>query len=149
MFRLRITVRKAVATMAVTVAALSVVPAASAASISGTWGNDYLTGTWAADTITGGFGNDIVHGYNGNDTIYGGFGSDILFGDNDNDTIYGGPGQDRLNGGYGDDILFTGTDAYNVWDQVVCGPGYDVAYVRTGDYIPWNHGCEWIRWNVW
>lgn len=80
----------------------------------GSYGNDVLRGTSAAETIDGVDGNDTIEGRDGNDilsgglgidTLLGGGGSDQLKGDAGNDTLDGGIGEDRLEGGTGDDII--------------------------------------------
>ena len=47
-------------------------------NITGTAGNDTITGTTAADEIYGGDGNDTITGGSGNDVIYGGKGTDTV-----------------------------------------------------------------------
>jgi Ca2+-binding RTX toxin-like protein len=47
-------------------------------NITGTAGNDTITGTTAADEIYGGDGNDTITGGLGNDVIYGGKGTDTV-----------------------------------------------------------------------
>ncbi|MEY2513436.1 MAG: hypothetical protein QOJ89_794, partial [bacterium] len=69
------------------------------------------------------------------------WGDDTLSGGIGNDTLYGSPGNDTLNGGYGNDTLSGGYDA--VVDILICGPGWDVAWVRPGDR---TSGCEAIYW---
>jgi Ca2+-binding RTX toxin-like protein len=61
-----------------------------------TEGNDFLTGTNAANTINGLGGNDVIKGLGGNDVLSGGAG---------NDTLRGGLGADRLTGGSGADTF--------------------------------------------
>jgi Ca2+-binding RTX toxin-like protein len=57
-----------------------------AGTITGTSGNDTLTGlqAWA----------NVIHGAAGNDTITGGTQNDVLFGDSGNDSLNGGAGND-------------------------------------------------------
>ncbi|WP_323798270.1 DUF4347 domain-containing protein [Nisaea sp.] len=101
--------------------------------ISGSSGNDTLTGTAASDTIRGNDGNDVISGLTGDDdiatddgndliyggdgndtissldgtdTIYGGSGNDLLASRSDNDLIYGGDGNDTLTGNAGNDTLY-------------------------------------------
>jgi len=92
-------------------------------SLSGTAGNDYLTGHFGDDTLQGGAGNDEIRGRQGDDTLsggdgddmleggagqddlFGGVGDDDLFGLLDNDMLYGGVGNDRLFGGLGADVM--------------------------------------------
>ena len=73
--------------------------AASACSLSGTPGDDVLTGTRRADRICGLGGNDTIRGLRGNDVLLGGAGRDRLTGGAGRDVLSGGSGPDRLNGG--------------------------------------------------
>jgi hypothetical protein len=90
----------ALAASAVGLAASS--PAASAqepvpagCTITGTAGNDILTGgKRTADVICGLGGNDTITALGGNDTLIGGSGNDQLLGGQGNDTLDGGPGID-------------------------------------------------------
>ena len=92
------------------------------ATISGTSGNDVITGTTTvkgqamttneADTVNGGAGNDTISGLGGNDTLNGGIGNDKLYGGDGNDTLIGGAGTDTVMGGAGNDtVVVSGTDA--------------------------------------
>jgi len=63
-----------------------------------------LTGTNGNDTISGGGGADIVDGGRGNDTLSGGGASDHLIGGAGSDTLTGGSGNDLLTGGGGADV---------------------------------------------
>jgi acetyl esterase/lipase len=80
-------------------------------TISGTAGNDTISGTSGPDVIDAGAGNDIIHGLGGNDRICGGDGNDILGGGAGKDKLIGGPGADRLAGGKGKDKLIGGPGA--------------------------------------
>lgn len=63
-------------------------------------GDDFITGTSAANLLSGGDGNDSLNGGGGNDTLLGGAG---------NDTLQGGDGSDYLDGGDGlDTAVFAG-----------------------------------------
>ena len=64
-----------------------------------------ITGTSGDDTISGGNGVDIIYGGGGNDIISGGNGVDSLFGEDGNDQLTGDNGADNLTGGAGDDLL--------------------------------------------
>ncbi|MGQ7793183.1 M10 family metallopeptidase C-terminal domain-containing protein [Faunimonas sp. B44] len=85
-----------------------------------------VVGTQGNDTITGSSGDNVLSGHTGNDTIYGGIGNDTLNGGDGNDLLYGGFGTDTVNGGAGDDVIYVldgefgddvdggaGTDTYN------------------------------------
>ncbi|NJM83692.1 MAG: hypothetical protein HC844_15610 [Tabrizicola sp.] len=65
-------------------------------AITGTAGNDELTGTAASD---------VIRGLGGDDRIFGGDGFDILQGDAGNDQIFGGSSFDFIQGGEGNDLL--------------------------------------------
>lgn len=98
---------------------------ATAATINGTPGRDFLIGTPVSDTIDGKAGNDIIDGKEGADTILGDLGNDWIQGGNGADTITGGPGQDIIDGGTdaSDDTIHLGND--NEFDIVGCGAGDD------------------------
>jgi subtilisin family serine protease len=82
--------------------------------ITGTSGNDSLSGTPIPDDISGLAGNDVLRGQQdddilrgggGNDSLYGGADEDDLLGNAGNDLMYGGKGNDTLRGGAGADVL--------------------------------------------
>ncbi|WP_079206297.1 Ig-like domain-containing protein [Microcystis aeruginosa FBCC-A68] len=81
---------------------------AGADSITGSTGNDNLSGLDGADTINGGDGNDIISGGNGYDIIRGGTGNDTISGIGGFDLIYGGSGNDSLTGNNGNDTIVGG-----------------------------------------
>ncbi len=66
--------------------------------MTGTSGNDNLTGFGNANSLFGLGGNDQLVGYGGNDRLDGGVGDDLLVGGDGNDTyLFGrGGGQDRV-----------------------------------------------------
>jgi Ca2+-binding RTX toxin-like protein len=94
---------------------------AFAKDITGTAGDDLLSGTPEPDRIMVLEGHDDVQGRGGDDIIDGGPGDDELFGGLGNDIADGGPGDDYLDGRQGDDTL-TG------------GPGRDVFAYYARDY---------------
>lgn len=61
-------------------------------------------------TLTGSAGNDTITGSSTPEQILGLAGDDVLFGRGGNDTIDGGLGYDELWGGAGDDLLIGGDD---------------------------------------
>lgn len=69
-----------------------------AATITGTDGDDVLTGTGGPDVIAAGDGDDTVRGLGGADLICGGDGDDTLLGGL-RAGVYGGFGDDTLTGG--------------------------------------------------
>ena len=77
-------------------------------TLSGTNGNDTLTGTTSEDVLQGGNGNDTLAGNDKTDALYGGNGDDILSGDAGIDYLYGDSGNDKLDGGADNDVLFGG-----------------------------------------
>jgi polysaccharidase protein len=102
------------------------------ATISGTAGNDKLTGK---DNV-----NDVIGGKGGHDTLSGLSGDDILYGDAGNDMLYGGAGNDTLEGGAGSDQLFgdAGNDRLNGGagnDTLRGGAGNDVFVFTKGSGV--------------
>jgi Ca2+-binding RTX toxin-like protein len=95
--------------------------AAVARDITGTAGDDLISGTPEPDRIMALEGHDDVQGRGGDDVIDGGPGDDELFGGLGNDIADGGPGDDYLDGRQGDDTL-TG------------GPGRDMFAYYARDY---------------
>ena len=83
------------------------------------------TARWATTTSTGGDGRDRI------------------FGGRDNDYIVGDRGEDQLNGGFGDDVIVAGDDKKA--DEVVCGPGEDIAYLSGPDKSSLANDCEQIE----
>lgn len=119
----------------------------STATVSGTSGNDVMTGYGQDDTLNGNAGNDNIRGNGGNDTLngnagndalYGGLGNDTLNGGADNDSLYGGAGDDTINGGAGDDGIH-GQNGDDILDggigagSVHGGFGNDSITVRGGN----------------
>ena len=88
---------------------------ASANTLNGDNGNDWLYGRGGADTISGGQGGDRLDGGNDNDTLTGNAGDDKLFGRAGLDSLDGGGGNDTLTGDAGADKLFgrAGLDRLN------------------------------------
>ncbi len=100
----------------------------SAASSTGTEGNDIFAGDVAGNTFTAGGGNDILFGFDGNDTLSGGNGDDLIYGDAGNDNLQGGDGNDNLQGGLGVDSLDGGAGV----DVLDGGEGNDTLYGQAG-----------------
>ena len=71
-------------------------------------GKDLLSGTEGEDRLTGGNGADSLAGAGGHDYLIGGNGADLLFGEDGNDVLAGGTGSDYLHGGAGADIFLFG-----------------------------------------
>ncbi len=90
-------------------------------TISGTPGDDRLTGTRGEDVICGLGGDDRIDAREASDVVYGDEGDDRLSGDLGADTLYGDDGDDRLDGGLGADVLAGGPGD----DRLDGGPGQD------------------------
>ena len=90
----------------------------------GRGGDDQLStsgGVTARDLDTEGFTSALLFGGQGNDKLTGGDGSDGLI---------DGPGRDRIDAGGGlDQVLALG----GAPDRIDCGPGFDLALVRSKD----------------
>lgn len=100
------------------------------AEITGTPGNDTLTGTDRADRMFGYVGNDTLDGGGGHDELSGGEGDDTLFGGDGNDIVSGDEGADTLYGGAGNDVLWSDGDD----DLIDGGSGTDHAILNFGSY---------------
>jgi VCBS repeat-containing protein len=108
--------------------------------ITGTDGNDDMTGTNDADCMDGLGGDDRLLALNGNDTLNGGDGDDTLLAGNGDDVLDGGagnntltagPGNDLLLGGAGDDVMTGGSEN----DVIVGGLGLDHMVGSTGQDV--------------
>lgn len=129
---MRLTTRAALASTCAVVLSLTA-PAALAAQIDGTSGNDNLTGTAAKDGIEAKAGNDLVQALGGDDVVKGGPGSDLLYGNAGADKLYGGRSGDRTFGGYGADLI---ADAHGTARDVLTGgPGADRIYANYRDRV--------------
>ncbi|MDD4949465.1 cadherin-like domain-containing protein, partial [Sulfuricurvum sp.] len=107
----------------------------------GTSGNDTITGSTGNDSISGLSGDDTIHGGTGHDIINGGDGNDTLYGDAGNDTINGGAGIDSIYGGDGNDIIDGGTGA----DSIDAGAGNDtITYDAADTMIDGGSGMDTI-----
>ena len=80
-------------------------------NVTGSNGNDTISGNSGANALDGGSGNDILSGAGGNDSLLGGAGADALNGGTGNDTLSGGAGIDVLTGGIGDDTYIDSASA--------------------------------------
>jgi serralysin len=113
-------------------------------TVTGTDGNDILTGESGPDALYGYLGNDFLDGLEGSDTIYGGQGNDSLLGRAGNDVVYGGnnhdnialhEGDDYAEGGLGNDSIggSDGNDSlYGNNGNDVIGGGNDDDYIDAG-----------------
>lgn len=106
--------------------------------ISGTAGEDTLTGSQLDDLISGHMSADLLAGLGGADFINGGDGNDTLLGGDGDDLLLGGAGNDRLFGDAGDDTMF-GDDGD---DHISGGDGADVAFGDAGNDRIWGDGGD-------
>ncbi len=115
--------------------------------ITGTRGNDTITGTPFADVISCGAGNDTVRGLGGNDVIRcgggndrisGGAGRDIIAAGSGNDKLSGGAGNDTLRGNGGSDTLRGGSGR----DRLLGGSGSDLLYRDGQDRVSGGAGRD-------
>jgi len=76
--------------------------------LSGTTGNDTITGYATEDTLYGGNGDDVLDGADGGDYLYGGNGNDVLSGGSGSDYLSGEGGSDTylFGRGSGQDIIY-------------------------------------------
>jgi len=88
--------------------------------------NDWVTGTFSANTLNGTAGTDYMWGAAGIDTLNGGDGDDLLVGGNQNDILNGGDGSDTYFYSLSDG-LDTITDSSGIDDVLQLGPGIDFA----------------------
>jgi len=97
--------------------------------ITGSSGDNTLTGSSAGENIDGLDGDDTIYGNNGADVIKGGNGDDKIFGGKGRDDIYISLGKDTIDAGSGIDIL---TVPDNSWEVL---RGIDVygTYFNKGD----------------
>jgi len=67
--------------------------------------NDFIEGLDGADLIAGGDGDDTIEGGGQNDSIAGGDGNDLIGAGRDDDSVSGGDGNDQIAGGSGNDLI--------------------------------------------
>jgi Ca2+-binding RTX toxin-like protein len=118
---------------------------ATAATVTGTAGNDVLLGTNNADTISAGDGIDVVFARGGNDkgtlgndggTFFGGGGGDVFSATTGPNVWFDDDGRarrkkaDRLGPSPGSDTFYAIDGAK---DYVACGDGDDIGFVDTID----------------
>ncbi len=77
-------------------------------NVVGTAFGDIIAGNASANTIDGGNGDDFLFGMDGDDIINGGSGNDQLVGGRGFDVLRGGAGDDRLTGSGGGNVLTGG-----------------------------------------
>ncbi|MBD2358331.1 calcium-binding protein [Tolypothrix sp. FACHB-123] len=96
--------------------------------LTGTDGDDKISGLAGNDILDGGAGNDSLYGDAGKDTLLGGDGNDYLSGGDGNDTIVGNRGADRFLGGAGNDLLIWNNGDGS--DRISGETGYDTVQVN-------------------
>jgi len=112
------------------------------ATILGTAGDDFITGTSGADVIVTFGGDDVVEGKGGKDRICLGPGSDTAVGGAKRDRIDGGWDDDVLSGGSGRDILRGRVGA----DTISGNGGNDKIYGGSGgDDLSGGGGADLIK----
>lgn len=110
---------------------------ALAATITGTSGDDFLSGTNQADIIDARSGDDNVRGNDGDDVIYGGLG---------NDVIRPGPGADTIYAAGNNDFIDAADDGVSTTrDEIECGAGNDTVIIDLQDVLLTTSNCEDIR----
>jgi Ca2+-binding RTX toxin-like protein len=137
--------RHTIGRLAVVPLLLLVAAPATAATITGTNGDDVLDGTPGNDTISARGGDDVVRAFagkdtvtagTGDDTVYGGRGRDAIKGLGGDDRLFGGDRHDEIAGGYGDDRIEGGRGPDIVSDFVLpdfgANPGVDHDVIVTG-----------------
>jgi Ca2+-binding RTX toxin-like protein len=110
-------------------------------NVSGSSGDDWISGTNTANTLAGGLGADTIYGLGGDDMIFGGVGNDGLYGGDGNDRIESGAGVDYVEGGLGNDTLIddSGTAVPHEWSALYGGAGNDQIEGRgLGDVGMWG-----------
>jgi Ca2+-binding RTX toxin-like protein len=137
----------------------TIVISAMAAVIDGTDSDNSLYGTLSDDTIKGKGENDNLYGNGGDDGISGGSGDDFIQGDADNDNlkgddgndyVQGGSGIDTVNGGPGNDTLISSFVTASMTirdfepDSIICGDGFDTAFINLADNDTASSDCEII-----
>lgn len=121
----------------------------------GFWGDDYITGSSAAETINGGYGSDILVGVAGaQDKLYGVEGDDTIYAEDASynyeldyatgdtyigDIVTGDAGEDHIYGSRKRDKLFGGSET----DWIYGGDGNDSIEGNDGnDSIEGNYGAD-------
>ena len=108
--------------------------------------NDAITGSDGNDTITGGLGNDAIFGNDGNDILKGGEGDDIILAGLGNDSLTGGAGHDLILGGAGNDRIDGIVDeaAGGSADDLSGDEGDDTIIAGAGDTVFAGSGADLI-----
>ena len=124
--------------------------------VTGTAGDDVMTGTVMEDILHGGAGNDTLFSTYSGDTLDGGDGNDLLKANlqSDNTTYIGGKGDDTISGSfYRDTYRFNVGDGHDTIqenqtisttpiDVLVFGSGIapaDISFLRSGNDMVFSH----------
>lgn len=97
-------------------------------------GRDRITGSAGDDRLSGEAGRDTLIGGMGDDILDGGRGRDRLDGDGGDDTLIGGAGRDMLSGGDGDDTFIL-SGRQDSQDLLSGGEGIDTVRRDDGDLV--------------
>ena len=95
---------------------------ASLENVTGSNGNDLITGNSSDNQLNGLGGRDTLSGGDGNDVIDGGSGIDYLYGENGDDSLTGGEGRDYLYGRQGNDTYYFTASSTQVTDLLYESP---------------------------
>ena len=118
--------------------------------LTGSGGDDVLSGDLRDNTIRGGAGNDKIyggprggddelHGDAGDDQLFGGAGDDMLFGGADDDILAGGSGSNEIDGDAGNDVIRV---IYDMGEQDTVNGGTDGAVDDGNDTISYE---KWVH----
>lgn len=108
-----------------------------AQNVTGSAGNDIISGDTRDNRFDGKAGNDKLSGAKGEDMLFGGADRDELIGGNSDDRLYGGNGRDVVKGGNGADRIEGGRGADTLQDgrgsDIMIGGGGVDTFVMTKD----------------
>mmetsp|Transcript_23599 Transcript_23599/g.41783 ORF Transcript_23599/g.41783 Transcript_23599/m.41783 type:complete len:575 (-) Transcript_23599:4320-6044(-) len=108
---------------------MSVTGTAGEDELTGGAGNDDILGLFGGDLMSGGAGDDVMQGGGGEDTMLGNEGDDLMQGRGQDDTVQGFSGSDWVDGNDGDDFVRGGSGD----DVVIGGEGADAIFGRNDD----------------
>lgn len=117
--------------------------------LAGKGGDDILEGGAGADRIDGGAGDDVVFAGSGADEMLGGAGDDILFGDGGNDVIDGGAGADLIFGDAGNDTIILGDlGDLDDWEEIDGGDGEDTLSIAGSGALDLAYHGGWSLYSL-
>lgn len=112
-------------------------------------GDDILDGGAGADRLDGGAGDDVTFGGSGADEILGGAGDDILFGDGGHDVIDGGAGADLVFGDAGNDTIILGDlGDLDDWEEIDGGEGEDTLQITGSGTLDLAYHGGWSLYSL-